>query len=272
MASDPFTTPPEPATTAQSGNNTAIIIAVVLGGLLIAALLCGGVLIALLLPAVTTARRAAQVMQASNHLKQVGLAFHNYHSAYRQLPQPAGTSASGEPLWSWRVALLPFLEEQATWERWQQDDAWNSGVNSPLLVPIPAAYRSPDEADPSTDQTHLFAVRHPSSMMSGDSTLAFQDVTDGLSGTILAVWLPHRTTTWAAPEDITLPELQAEFAKLSPPDAILVLMGMERFVESPGHSMTRQSRQWSHAMREMWLECCRENHDRQFVETSLLHE
>ena len=225
MASDPFTTPPEVATAAQSGNNTAIIIAVVLGGLLIAALFCGGVLVALLLPALTSAPRASQVMQASNHLKQVGLAFHNYHAAYQQLPLPAVTNASGEPLWSWRVALLPFVEEQPTWERWQQDDAWNSGVNSPLLLPIPVVYRSPAEADPNTDQTHIFAVRHPRGVMSGESTLAFKDVTDGLSDTILAVWLPHRTTTWAAPEDITLPEIQAEFGKLSPPDAILLLMG-----------------------------------------------
>jgi hypothetical protein len=217
MANDPLATPPETVATAQPGSHkTAIIIAVVLGGIL---------LVALLLPAMTSAPKASRVEQASNHLKWLGLAFQNYHAAYQQLPLPAGTSASGKPLWSWRVALLPFMEEQATWERWQQDDAWNSRANSPLLVPMPAAYRSPADAGPNTDQTHIFAVRHPRSMMSGESTLAFEDVSDGLPETILAVWLPHRTTSWAAPEDITVSELQTEFAKLSSPDTILLLMG-----------------------------------------------
>jgi hypothetical protein len=61
--------------------------------------------------------------------------------------------------------------------------------------------------------------------MSGEPSVTFDTCSDGLSNTILAVYLPSRTTTWAAPEDLTLQELQAEFANLSPPQAILVLLG-----------------------------------------------
>jgi hypothetical protein len=189
------------------------------------ALVCGGVLVALLLPAVSAARSAAQSMQTSNNLKQVGLAVHNYHSAYRQLPAAAATDASGNEIWSWRVALLPFLEEQSTWEQWQKDQGWSSGVNASLCVPLPAAYASAKEPNPITDQTHFFAVRHPQGMMSGEAGLSFQDVSDGLSNTILAVYLPGRTTSWAAPEDITLAELQIELTKVIPGDPIQILFG-----------------------------------------------
>lgn len=225
MSSDPFATPPTEPEGNSSGTNTLVIIVIVMGVLLMMALVCGGILLALLLPAVSAARSAARDMQTSNNLKQVGLAIHNYHSVYRQLPAAAGTDAAGNPIWSWRVALLPFVEQNVTWEQWQKDQAWNSQANLPLCLPLPFAYANPKEADPSSDQTHVFAIRHPQSMMSGESTLTFDSVTDGLSNTMLAVYLPWRTTSWAAPEDISLAELQAEFAKATPAETIQVLFG-----------------------------------------------
>ncbi|TWU54323.1 hypothetical protein Poly51_30400 [Rubripirellula tenax] len=86
-----------------------------------------GVLVGLLLPAVQAAREAARRMSCSNNFKQLGLAIHNYHSAYKRLPMhQGGTHGVG----SWRadngnnqldlsslVGMTPFMEQQALWEQ-----------------------------------------------------------------------------------------------------------------------------------------------------------
>ncbi|MGD9853520.1 MAG: DUF1559 domain-containing protein [Planctomycetaceae bacterium] len=84
------------------------------------------VLIALLLPAVQQAREAARRTQCKNHLKQIGLALHNYHDVYNGFPpsivvgrcQPHFFWGQNPPgYWSWRARLLPFIEQSALYDQ-----------------------------------------------------------------------------------------------------------------------------------------------------------
>lgn len=84
-----------------------------------------GLLVGMLLPAVQAARESARRAQCTNNLKQLGLAFHNYHDAHKAFPpsyviQPGGGGLHGapDPLtrdagpgWAWGTLLLPYLEQ-----------------------------------------------------------------------------------------------------------------------------------------------------------------
>ena len=73
-----------------------------------------GILVALLLPAVQAAREAARRTQCINHMKQLGLAVHNYHDANRQLP-PCRI-ADGQA--TWLMLILDFMEESSVKDLW----------------------------------------------------------------------------------------------------------------------------------------------------------
>ena len=77
-----------------------------------------GVLIGLLLPAVQSAREAARRMQCSNKVKQLSLSLHNYHDAYEKFPAGAEQYKLGSVRKSAFIALLPFIEQTARWDRY----------------------------------------------------------------------------------------------------------------------------------------------------------
>jgi prepilin-type N-terminal cleavage/methylation domain-containing protein len=108
-----------------------------------------GVLVGLLLPAVQAAREAARRMSCSNNFKQIGLAIHNYHSAYKQLPLHGGgthptiqtniwssSNTGNNHRLSFLVAITPFVEQQALWE--VISNPYNDGTNQyPAMGPTP---------------------------------------------------------------------------------------------------------------------------------------
>ncbi len=98
-----------------------------------------GVLVALLLPAVQAAREAARRIACTNNLKQIGLALHNFHDAYKTFPA-GGIDNGANPAaqrfnvpsgveHGWLVFLLPFLEQQPLYERYRLDRDWRAPEN-----------------------------------------------------------------------------------------------------------------------------------------------
>lgn len=109
-----------------------------------------GVLVALLLPAVQSAREAARRLQCANHLKQIGLGFHSYHSSFQKFPVGGAGAASAtsvpiRKMWrpSWGTSLLPYIEQSALYDTLDMDVPYLDDVNLAGGAEIVATYLCP---------------------------------------------------------------------------------------------------------------------------------
>ena len=93
------------------------------------------------------ARQAAIRSQCVNNEKQIGLAIHNYISVHESFPPAYTTDKAGKPLLSWRVLILPYIEQDALYKEFHLDEAWDSPHNKALIARMPAPYRCPSEND-----------------------------------------------------------------------------------------------------------------------------
>ncbi|MCH7988260.1 MAG: DUF1559 domain-containing protein, partial [Planctomycetes bacterium] len=112
-------------------------------------------LVAALLPAVTQAREAARRTMAKNNLKQIGLAFHNYHDVNKHFPPAAVIGPNNQTPHSWRVALLPFLGEQELYKQYNLNEPWDSPNNKKVLAKMPNVFRDPHMDANSTSSAYF---------------------------------------------------------------------------------------------------------------------
>jgi prepilin-type processing-associated H-X9-DG protein len=198
----PYGAPPGyPQAPKRSGGLSTLLIVLVAGaGVLF---VCGGILVALMLPAVQAAREAARRAQCTNNLKQIGLALHNYHDVYRCFPPAYVADENGRPLYSWRVLLLPFLEEGNCYTRFNLNEPWDSPNNRAVSSTCLSVYRCPSEAPTGNlCETNYVMIVGPGMLSDGLSTTGMSKITDGTSATIMIVEVTGSGISWAEPRDL----------------------------------------------------------------------
>jgi type II secretory pathway pseudopilin PulG len=183
-----------------SGNDLVYDLNAVQGGNNATSVATIGVLTGMLLPAVQQAREAARRAAAMNTLRQLALAALNYESAYMSLPMQASYDDSGTPLLSWRVHLLPFLEENNLYQQFKLDEPWDSPHNIKLLDKMPAIYKSPNFDD--ERRTIFLAISGPGTVFPGNQKVKFANITDGTSNSAMFVEAdPGSAVEWTRPVD-----------------------------------------------------------------------
>ncbi len=176
----------------------------------------------------------SNAVEATNHLKQIGLALHNYHDANGSFPSHAHYAKDGKtPLLSWRVALLPYLDQDQLFRQFKLDEPWDSATNKPLAALMPNVYASPN-APPgkAANATHyqLF-VGGGAAWSHSPRGPRIADISDGLSNTVMVIEAAE-PVVWSKPDDIAygpmkvLPKLGVD-----PTAAIFLVLMMDGSVQ-----------------------------------------
>jgi Protein of unknown function (DUF1559) len=174
-------------------------------------------------------RQNSHRMMSANNLKQIGLAIHNFDDTYGELPNNT-YSPDGKPILSWRVHLLPFIEEEMLYKRFNIDEPWDSPNNLPLLDQMPRVYTPPgySRGSPRGTMTYYRGFSNPGAVFErrpGDiprkwhalfgpdaipkpptiedhrPKFTLASVTDGLSNTIFVVEAGD-PVEWTKPDDL----------------------------------------------------------------------
>ncbi|PHR99366.1 MAG: hypothetical protein COA78_24990, partial [Blastopirellula sp.] len=161
-------------------------------------------LVALVVPALRLSREEARIAASKNNLMKIGNAVHQYHDYNKELPSQAITNKDGKPLLSWRVALLPFLNEYDLYKQFNLDEPWDSKHNIKLVNQMPVVFRTPSsDADP--NRTQYLAPVGNGTIWELGKQLKFQDITKGLRSTIMVVGVNEAASVvWSKPDDLNI--------------------------------------------------------------------
>ena len=152
----------------------------------------------------------ADLSHSKNNLRQIALAMHCYHDKYKGLPRAALTNIQakdGKPLLSWRVALLPWLEQNDLYKAFKLDEPWDSPHNKKLISKMPPIFAAPGIKTKEAGLTHyqVFVGRGTAFEPIKDRPhgVRFAEITDGLSFTLLVVEAAE-PVFWTKPDDLPI--------------------------------------------------------------------
>ena len=153
-------------------------------------------------------REAANRTQSGNHLKQIGLACHNYHDSFAHFPAGATFDAQGHMLHGWQTQLLPFIEQDETYRRINQKVPWSDPDNAPAFRQRVASYLNPGvEEQQDKDEFFLSHYAGNARVLGGDVARKMKDITDGLSNTLMAGEAAGNFKPWGYPANWRDPAL-----------------------------------------------------------------
>jgi len=180
---------------------------------------CVGVIILLFFIAIYSIEphESSRLLQCCNNERQIMLALHTYCDAYRYSFPPAySTDANGKPLHSWRVLILPFLEQRELYEQIRLDEPWDSEYNRQFHNKMPSCYwcdsasshRAGKVGMNRTGMTCYMRVVGAETTTDGSSTIKLNEIGEHLSEIVTLIEV-YPTVNWMAPVDVSTEQLAA---------------------------------------------------------------
>jgi prepilin-type processing-associated H-X9-DG protein len=151
--------------------------------------------------AVMHLRQSASRLQSANNLKQLALALLNYHDTNGAYPANAIYDKDGKALLSWRVVILPFVEQNNLYSQFNLEEAWDSPRNKRLLARMPAVFKASTSKTKHPNGTFYQGFHGKGAFFEGKTGINIASITDGTSNTIAVVEAAN-DVPWTKPEDL----------------------------------------------------------------------
>ncbi|WP_406699843.1 DUF1559 domain-containing protein [Singulisphaera sp. Ch08] len=161
------------------------------------------ILILLLIPytGVSRSPEAVHRGRCERNLKQIGQALFLYENIHGGLPHTSIVDSEGKALLSWRVRLLPFLNQGPLYRKFKLDEAWDSPHNRMLLREMPSLYACPSDGLDDAERTRYTLVVGHGALFEANRPVSIDEVTDELRTTLMIVE-SAAPIPWTKPEDL----------------------------------------------------------------------
>ncbi len=141
-----------------------------------------------------------ELLISQNNLKQIALAFHGFHDANNAFPGNI-MSKDGKPLLSWRVAILPYIEQDQLYKLFKLDEPWDSDNNKKLIEKMPKLYAPVRGKAKAGETFYQIFVGKDALFTEKGPQYKIDNIPDGTSNTALVVEAGE-PVTWTKPADL----------------------------------------------------------------------
>ncbi len=193
--------------------------------------------------AIAASDKALLEIQQKNNLKQLGLAFHNFHETFGHLPPRRDHLVKTKQDLSWRVFLLPFLDQAELYNQFHMNEPWDSPHNIKLLEQMPEIFRTKGITKPGLTSIMTFSGKGAPFVDTVGPR--FSDIKDGIANTILCVQAgPDKAVPWTKPIDLPFDPANPVKALGQLPEKIFLAIMMDGAVrwihaDTPGNELQK---------------------------------
>ena len=152
------------------------------------------------------AKSDANLSKTTDDLKGLALAMHNYHDTFNRFPAVGGDAGREKGRLSWRVYLLPYVEQENLYRQFKMDEPWNSPHNKKLVSKMPEIYRPSNAKLASEGKTRIVVPVGADTLFPADGRkMHLRSVTDGTSNTIMLLEADdEHAVVWTKPDDLEI--------------------------------------------------------------------
>lgn len=159
----------------------------------------------------TQTRDGEPLPNCRNNLRQISLALFNYHDREGCFPPAYVADELGRPMHSWRVLILPWLDQQPLYNEYRIDEPWDGPNNRKLADRIVSVYSCPksgvSKGSPDASDASYVAVVGPGTAWPGTSSTRLSDFKDGAVYTVLLVEVANSGIHWMEPRDLHVSQM-----------------------------------------------------------------